>query len=304
MIPRRSPWHAVGAASLAGLALVLAGCSSGGAEPLATATPTASATARIPRPPLTTVDYLPGRAADVRMPEGATGSAPVVVLIPGGSWQTADRSGLTALAEALTATGAVTVNATYRALAEGVRFPETVDDVACAVRFAVDRARATGVEPSSVTLLGHSAGGHLAALAALGGEEFGASCPYPAARVDSLIGVSGVYDTATLEWAVGSFVGTSEKEDSQLWRRADPVGRLRDGGRADDLRVLLVHAGADEVVPVSQSRSFQAALDDAGASVRLVVVPGATHTAVIDPAASGAAISDFVGSLPAAASPS
>ena len=53
-----------------------------------------------PGRPVTTADYLPGLAADVVLPPRAT-RPPVVVLVPGGGWHTADRSGLLPLARAL-----------------------------------------------------------------------------------------------------------------------------------------------------------------------------------------------------------
>jgi len=72
---------------------VLTGCGSSGATPPSTAGGT-----------VVTQDYLPGLAADVHLPTGVR-AAPVVVLVPGGAWLTADRRGLTPLARSLAAAG-------------------------------------------------------------------------------------------------------------------------------------------------------------------------------------------------------
>jgi acetyl esterase/lipase len=241
-----------------------------------------------------TVDYLPGLAADLYPPDPVPSSAAVVVLIPGGGWQTADRSGLAPLAQALADRGAYTVNATYPALDSGGSFPETVDAVACALRFGATRARDAGIEPSSVTLVGHSAGGHLAALAVLGGDEFGGDCPYPAVSGAALVGLAGVYDTSTPGWLPDAFVGASREEDPQSWARANPISLLR-GQLANALSVLLLHGADDAVVPPAQSETFQMALREAGARVRLVLVPHTDHLGIIAPDASADTIAAFVG---------
>jgi hypothetical protein len=49
------------------------------------------------------------------------------------------------LVETLAAPGMVVVNATYRAVKSGVRFPVPVADVVCAIDFAADRARQAGI---------------------------------------------------------------------------------------------------------------------------------------------------------------
>ena len=132
-----------------------------------------------PALPATTSEYLPGLAADVVLPPvpARAGRAPIVVLVPGGGWHTADRTGLLPLARALAEGGAVTVTVTYRGSDQGGRFPGTVEEVTCAAGFAVRQARTAGIEPTHVVLLGHSAGGHLAALAALAPSEFRAPAP-------------------------------------------------------------------------------------------------------------------------------
>ena len=50
-----------------------------------------------------------------------------------------------------------------------------------------------------------------------------------------------------------------------------------------DVPVWCVHAAADDIVPISQSRDYAAAARAAGADATLVEVPG-DHYTVIDPA--------------------
>ena len=76
-------------------------------------------------------EYLPGRSATAYVPEHPDGT--VVVLVPGGGWQTADPSGLLPLAARLARRGSLAVAVSYRAADDGVHFPAPTEDVACAV---------------------------------------------------------------------------------------------------------------------------------------------------------------------------
>jgi acetyl esterase/lipase len=224
----------------------------------------------------TTVDYRPGLAADVYLPDRA-GPAPVVVLVPGGGWQSAERDGLAPLADRLAGAGMMAVNVTYRAADDGARLPAPVQDVDCAVRFAAARAVEVGVEPEPLLVLGHSAGAHLAALDALAGDRFGGACRWPPRQVDGLVGLAGPYDVARFSSAAGPLFGTAPADDPDRWRRGNPMTWV---AQRPELAVLLAHGDSDELVPISSTRSFAAALREAGHPVREETVPGADHSAI------------------------
>jgi len=231
--------------------------------------------------PASTENYLPGVAADVYLPSSPAGRAPVVVLIPGGGWRTADRRGLGPLAETLAAHGMVAVNATYRAADSGARFPVPVNDVVCAVDFAADRARRAGIAPGPVIVLGHSSGAHLAALAALAGAHFRTDCPYPAVRVDGLVGLSGPYNILLVQGVAYPLFGTSAADAPAAWREGNPMTWLTS---RRDLPVLLAHGAADDLVSPTFTRTFAEGLEAAGHPVELKLVSGAGHQDIYQPA--------------------
>lgn len=92
---------------------------------------------------------------------------PVLVLVHGGGWRRGDKA-LPQVVGAKVAhwvaqRGWVLVSAGYR-LAPEVRPPDQASDVARAIAMVQREARGWGADPDAVVLMGHSAGGHLAAL--------------------------------------------------------------------------------------------------------------------------------------------
>ncbi|HZC71103.1 MAG TPA: alpha/beta hydrolase [Jatrophihabitans sp.] len=227
-----------------------------------------------------TADYLPGVGADLFLPAHVQ-RAPLVVLIPGGGWQTSGRRGLQPLAERLVSRGIVAVTATYQAASDGVRFPVPAADVECAIDFATARTRRAGITPGPVLALGHSAGAHLAMLTALTGQRFRAAhCSYPPARVDGVIGLAGPYNIMSLQTLAQHLFGASPAADPTDWRTANPVTWVR---QRPNMPVLLANGTDDTTVSPTFATSFAERLRAAGHPVRLEIVPGANHGSIFQP---------------------
>src|SRR5262245_60181054 len=117
--------------------------------------------------------YVPGagkrQKLDVFAPSGAEGERfPVVILLHGGTWMFGDKdySGLYRdAAKNFARNGIVAVVPNYR-LSPLVRHPEHAKDVARAFAWTVKNVERYGGDPDRIILVGHSAGGHLAALIA------------------------------------------------------------------------------------------------------------------------------------------
>ncbi len=254
----------------------------------------ASSSPRASEQSVVTEDYLPGLAAQLRAPAGE-GPAPLVVLVPGGGWATADPTGLVPLAEALTAGGSSTSLITYSTTSSGSRFPTTVDDVACAIRWSAQQAQASGHPPSRTIVMGHSAGGHLAALVAFSGDEFGGACPYPSVPIDGLIGIAGIYDTDEFAQVLSPWMPDSPSGDPVAWQMVNPVHWLTDRTeQLGELRVLLVHGDADTIVPLEQTTALEGELTAAEIDVRTIVLPGLDHLDVFEADNVAAPITDWL----------
>lgn len=206
-------------------------------------------------------------ALDVYRPDrDASGRA--VVLLHGGGWLTGSKGELSRYALALVERlDAVVVDVDYR-LADRATYPAQIEDVAAAVEWLRERAPELGVDPDRIATMGHSAGAHLAALAATPWTD-----GYDPAS--AFVGVSGAYDLTpqTDEEPVTELLGGTGEAVAERARAASPLYRIGD----DPPAALLAHGSEDGVVDPGQSRAVRERLDDAGAAVELFVAEGGDH---------------------------
>lgn len=275
---------------------LLAGCSGEAESGLAPASTAAVSTSTAAAPAATTgtvSEYLPGLEARF-YPSTAAAKAALLVMVPGGGWQTADPTGLDGLARVLADSGIFTATVEVRAGQDEVLYPVPVEDVLCAIAFVVTTARSEGIEPGPVIVLGHSTGSHLAALAALATSDYSPACPDPVVVPDALIGMAGTYDVGIVPGIARRLFGVSPEADPALWESGNPVLRA---GLRPEVPVLLIHGDADDLVPTSFTTEFADALAKGGHVVTVEIVAGADHHEIYSAEASGALIADWTEGL-------
>jgi arylformamidase len=139
--------------------------------------------------PNETLDIFPAARAD----------APVVIFIHGGYWRSLDKADHSFVAPALRDMGACVVVVNY-ALCPGTEAqPVTVPDIALqmaqASAWVWRHIGAHGGDRNNITVIGHSAGGHLAAmLLACDWKKLGRDLP--AGLVRKALSISGLFDLA------------------------------------------------------------------------------------------------------------
>ncbi|MEU8179326.1 alpha/beta hydrolase [Micromonospora sp. NPDC049044] len=224
---------------------------------------------------------------DLVVPAAVSGPVPVLVWIHGGAWlfgSPKHPADWLMRADPFTAAlraGFAVASAQYRLSGEAA-FPAQLDDVKAAVRWLRRNGDQVGVDRERIGVWGESAGGHLAALVALTGNDQddsrvqAAVCWY--APTNLLTMQSQAHPAATIDHdAVDSpeslLIGAALAEHPEVGRAASPIAYVT--GQAPP--ILLVHGDQDLVVPVGQSEELAAALAAAGAEVELSVVPGADH---------------------------
>jgi len=110
------------------------------------------------------------RLADIYLPQSQGRRFPVVLWLHGGGWRFGDRKLAPDLSRFLAERGFAMVSIDYRLSDEAI-FPAPVIDVKTAVRWVRSVAREYLFDPENIGLWGSSAGGHLAACAALSSED-------------------------------------------------------------------------------------------------------------------------------------
>lgn len=230
---------------------------------------------------------------DLHVPEGR-GPHPVVVYVHGGSFL----AGLPAHGPwtALPQQGIAVASVSYR-LAGEAPFPQPVEDVRAAVRFVAHVGTRFGLDANRISLWGSSAGGYLAALAAVAGdlgrpigcrEHDATRClGLPSVQVAAVLlhypvtapskMADDAYDPSDTE-AVSSFEAIL---DAFFVGPTIPVDVADHLGSGNTPPFMLIHGNADRRVGVGQSRRLRDSLSARGVPAELVEVEGADH---MDPA--------------------
>jgi len=210
-------------------------------------------------------------ALDVYRPRDAR-HAPVVVFFYGGSWKSGRRQWYRWAGEALARRGLVVVIPDYR-LWPKVRLDGFMRDAAHAVGWTHAHAAEYGGDPSSMFLMGHSAGAHIGALLATDGHWLAGVGMHPR-QLAGFIGLAGPYDFLPLKDPdfIDMFGSTHA---AQL--RSQPV-HFVDG---DEPPMLLMQGSTDKVVWPRNATSLAAALRREGEPVDVKTYPDIGHAAIL-----------------------
>jgi acetyl esterase/lipase len=209
-------------------------------------------------------------ALDIYRPAHAE-HVPIVVFFYGGSWISGERNWYRFVGSALSAQGVAVVIPDYRKYPQ-VKMDGFMDDAARAVAWTRDHAMELGGSPDDIFIMGHSAGGQIAALLATDAHWLAPYAIQPK-QLAGFIGLAGCYDFMPIpayeKDMLGMFGRTPEEQ-----ARAQPV-RFVDG---DEPPMLLLHGTADKEVDPANSKSLAAAMQRVHGDVTLKLYPGVGHS--------------------------
>ncbi len=213
-----------------------------------------------------------------------------LIVVHGGSWSAGERSDFPQWNQMFAAQGFTVFDVDYR-LAQP-NYLTANGDVKCAVKRIKENAGKFKISPDRIALLGRSAGGHLALLAAYsaGDARLPASCSETSAS-ENVRAVVSVYAPTDLLWAydhpanervidgpatLANFLGGSPRESDEMRERyilASPASHIT----RNTPPTLLIHGGQDQLVRPENMNFLADKLKEAGVPHKTLFIPYAQH---------------------------
>ena len=216
--------------------------------------------------------------------------SPAVLLIHGGGWKEGDKRQAREIEFGMTLAknGFVAASINY-ALRSNGKFPLNLQDCKNGVRYLRAHADELGIGPDRISVMGGSAGGHLALLVAYTADQsnLAPSQPYPGVsdKVSSVVDFYGISNLATrketdlngkplkiepLDSTTQSIFGSTTPD----WKKASPVTYVK----RDVPPTLILHGKKDTTVDSDQSQELADTLKKAGATYEIIWLPNAPHS--------------------------
>jgi acetyl esterase/lipase len=221
---------------------------------------------------------------DVFEADRSTGLRPALVFFHGGAWCSGYPWWSSFMAPGVHDAGGVLVTPTYR-LGPEHRYPAQLYDVAAAIAWVWANAHKIGIDRHRIVVGGHSAGGHLSALATLHPDALGGAGP-SGSIVKACFAVSASFNVHYPDPQPGSGderVYTNLLARPEDDRAASPVNHLAKG--APPFHIVCGENDFDRIKRTS--REMAAAMESRRQHVRLEEWVGAdhfdTHLALKDP---------------------
>ena len=219
---------------------------------------------------------------DAHIPDGR-GPFAAAILVHGGAWVAGDRiNNVRPLLQPLTDAGIAWFSISYRLAADVARNPvgaamqmgTAESDVRRAVAFVKEHATEYRVNANKIVLIGESAGGQLAAMAALrpgtDGAVQGVVAFYTPTDLATLVRTSALIPDNVRDAVKGTMF------DNILMAgltQFSPINAVS----ASAPPFLLIHGTDDDVVPFAQSERFCDKLRDANVGCEIYPVKGGAH---------------------------
>lgn len=219
----------------------------------------------------------PNQKLDIYHEKGKTGQ-PVIIFIHGGGWTNGDKSDVRYGGPTWLSLGYTVVSVNYR-LGPQNPHPAQIEDCAKALKWVIENIKEYGGDPNRISITGHSAGGHLAALLVTD-KEWSMKYNIEMNRVKCCIPISGIYDFSLKE---NYYHPWMEMFTDNLFSGLPNIQASKEHASAiehitgDEPPVLIIQGGDDWLVPKSNAIFFFNALKAKGIKVELEIIKGIWH---------------------------
>ena len=216
---------------------------------------------------------------DIYLPAGRTATTTkAIVIIHGGGWLIGDKAEMNqfipVIKQQLPEYAIFNINYRLGAYPATNPFPTQENDVKAALNFIVGKASEYIFNTNKLTLLGASAGGHLALL-----QAYKNMSPKVAAVVDlfgptDLPALYSFYASSPVnQLALQLLLSGTPGTNAALYQSSSPINFVT----AQSQPTLILHGTADPIVPIAQSTALKTKLETMGVYTKMVSYPGAGH---------------------------
>jgi acetyl esterase/lipase len=217
---------------------------------------------------------------DFYLPPNTGKQTAIVINIHGGGWSKGVKESQTGFSSFFKA-GYAVANMEYRLTGQATA-PAAVEDARCALIYIIKNAKALNVDVNKIVVMGGSAGGHLALMAGLLGNNhlFDNNCAgIEKIKVAAIIDKYGITDV--WDWAYGpnltsksatKWLGDKSKDET-FAKSVSPIHYIT----KDSPPIFIVHGDADPTVPYQQSEALHKKLNELGVKTEFITVPGGLH---------------------------
>jgi len=218
---------------------------------------------------------------DLHLPDKPTAEAPLVVFIPGGFWADPAQGFLLSKESIgeLTRRGIAVAQLHFRTAPEHLH-PAQINDVAKALSFLISQAGQYGYNAKNIYLVGHSSGGHLAALLAQD-EQYLGRYNLTSSQLAGVVIISGIFDVseqAVVSPQQGALYNRAFGKDAARRSDASPIAHIKNQLPP----VLLLSAEKDLPGFSINTRKYMRKIRAAGnTNVHHHVMPRNTHLSTI-----------------------
>ncbi len=207
---------------------------------------------------------------------------PGLIVIYGGGWRSGNKELMRIACEQFARADYVVTAVSYR-LVPKYKFPASVEDCKCGVRWMRAHAEKLRLDPDHIGAMGMSAGGHLSMMLGYmdpsdGLEGEGGNEKY-SSKVQCVVNYFGPFDLTTRTWKpkdeplLIDFLGGKIDDVMDVYKRASPASYVD----KNDAPTITLHGTADPLVPYSQAVLVDKVLHERGVVSELVPVEGAGH---------------------------
>jgi acetyl esterase/lipase len=234
--------------------------------------------------------YQPRSPNKLEQPSNSTTESllPAIIVIHGGSWSGGTKSDFARYNRWLAEGGRVVFDVNYRLADSEHHFPAQLIDVKCAIVWVKRHAAEYHVDPRRLALMGRSAGGQLALLAAYTPNDPTLQPALSVAEDTHVRAVISIYGPTDLSWdythpgrpdvidtahVLENYLGGSPTTAPQVYAAASPIEHIS----SESPPTLFLQGGHDQIVREENVERIIPKLAAADVPFKYVYLPWANH---------------------------